>query len=271
MVLAVVELVCPHFAEHGIVPQGFDTGTVQPTLHAPFALERLPTPFRGRAVVGLEDLVVGIFGHLAPLQRDDVPSFLLANLQRVLVAILPADQRLVMVGAVAFDQFLQPSDAAGQRMAELRAQLFAPLHHLLPVVARYAQTVSFGTETGDIADQRVQHRGVQRIGRDRRLRKRYQLTVLVVAVLHEEVFRPFILADTSAQYLSSHDLFGFAILGDKALLVFGGKGGVGIQGAASLATATAQALDVFPADIAEKRVGFDYRVIPGSQFLVGHA
>ena len=135
VVLAVVELVCPHFAEHGIVPQGFDTGAVQPALHAPFALERFPAPFRGRAVVGLEDLVVGIFGHLAPLQSDDVPSFLLANLQRVPVAILPADQRLVMVGAVPLDQFLQPSDTAGQRMAELRAQLFAPPHYLLPVVA----------------------------------------------------------------------------------------------------------------------------------------
>ena len=176
-----------------------------------------------------------------------------------------------MVEAVAFDQFLQPSDAAGQRMTELRAQLFAPLHHLLPVVARYAQTVSFGTETGDIADQRVQHRGVQRIGRDRRFRKRHQFAVLVVAVLLEEVFRPFILADTSAQYFSSHDLFGFAISGNKTSLVFGGKGGIDVQGVVPLAAAPVDALDIAPADIAVKRVGFDYRVIPGSQLFVCHA
>ena len=151
--LAVVKLVRPHLSEYGIVPQGFDAGTVQPPFHATFAFERFPAFQRGDPVVFLEYLVVGVFGHLASLQGDELAAFLFPDFQCIAVTVLSTDQDLVVVRLVFLDQLFQATDTAGKRMVEFRTQFFTPFQDLFPkfnteALRVYSAIVSSGSVTG---------------------------------------------------------------------------------------------------------------------------
>ena len=133
-VFTVITLVCLHFPINGIVPQRFDTRTVEPFAEATGALQGLPATFQSDTVILLKNLHIRINRNAATFQCNKVTPAVLLDLQRIAVAVFTAHKHTVVVGTELVYQGFQTPHTARKTVPVHRAPFLTRDKQKLPKV-----------------------------------------------------------------------------------------------------------------------------------------